>query len=520
MRKFKLLAATLLLFVLLEDISINPSSKNPGEWLNTESSVALARRGGGGRSRGGSSRGGSGGRSRGGSFRRSSPSRSNSHPSSSGRSPSRTSSPSRSNSSPSRNNNSSSPSPSNSSPSRNNNGRSSSPSRTNSSPSPNNNSGNSGSSQPRESRGNTGGRTRGGSWKPQPTPAPRRNTTTTPQPIAPITPRYNHSPQRTPVTPSLDPSPRTIVVPVPVPVSRPQPLIYPVITPNQSRPPAAVQPEVEPGLPSAPIPSAPIPNSAPSAAGVSEPVQPNAEPSYSSGSSRTSGSHSGFPWGKFLLFLLVSGGLLAIAWFLLSKKRSETHTSKELTNNIVTVSKLQIAFLANAPDLQSKLSELTLNADTETPEGLLEFLQACALEVIRKDSYWTHVAASSQTVKTREEAARVFEQISIAERSNFSAETLSNVNGRVREREGVAPDPDEEPGSYIVVTFLIGSEDDNPLFGEIHDPEELTEALQRIAGLTPEYLLIFELLWTPQTESDSLSYNEMLLSYANMVQIA
>lgn len=310
-----------------------------------------------------------------------------------------------------------------------------------------------------------------------------------------------------------------VPVPVPVPVSRPQPLIYPVPAPNQSRPPAVVEPGVQPGLPSAPIPSAPIPNSDPSAAGGSEPVQPNASPSYSSGSSRSSGSHSGFPWLKFLLFLLVSGGLLAIA-FLLSKKRSQRHTSQELTNNIVTVSKLQVALLANAPDLQSKLSELTRNADTETPEGLLEFLQASALEVLRKDSYWTHVSASSQTVKTREEAARVFEQISIAERSNFSTETLSNVNGLVREGEPDAPEPDEEPGSYTVVTFLIGSEDDNPLFGEIHDPEELTEALQRIAGLTLEYLLIFELLWSPQTESDSLSYDEMLLDYANMIQIA
>jgi uncharacterized membrane protein len=212
--------------------------------------------------------------------------------------------------------------------------------------------------------------------------------------------------------------------------------------------------------------------------------------------------------------------LLAIAWFLLSRKNSQRHTSQELTNNIVTVSKLQVALLANAPNLQSNLSELTRNADTETPEGLLEFLQASALEVIRKDSYWTHVAASSQTVKTREEAARIFEEISIAERSNFSAETLSNVNGRVRERQADAPEPDEEPGSYIVVTFLIGTEDDNPLFGEIHDPEELKQALQRVAGVTAEYLLIFELLWTPQTESDSLSYDEMLLDYANMIQIA
>lgn len=311
-------------------------------------------------------------------------------------------------------------------------------------------------------------------------------------------------------------------VPVPVPVSRPQPLIYPITTPNQSHPPTPVPSGfAEPGSVDSGLPSAPIPrNSAPSAVGISEPAQANPEPSYSSGASKSSGSDPGFPWVKFLLFLLVSGGILAIAWFLLSRNRSQPSTSKELSNNIVTVSKLQVALLANVPDLQSQLSELTINANTETPEGLVELLQASALEVLRKDSYWTHVAASSQTVKTREEAARVFEEISIAERSNFSTETLSNVNGRVREQEAIAPDTDEEPGSYIVVTFLIGSEDDNPLFGEIHSPEELKEALQRIAAITPEYMLISELLWVPQKETDSLSYDEMLLAYANMIQIA
>jgi uncharacterized membrane protein len=70
-----------------------------------------------------------------------------------------------------------------------------------------------------------------------------------------------------------------------------------------------------------------------------------------------------------------------------------------------------------------------------------------------------------------------------------------------------------------VVTLLIGTEDDRPLFGSIHSTEELQQALQRVAAITQDYLLVVELLWTPQKDTDVLSYDQLLTGYADMVQL-
>jgi uncharacterized membrane protein len=70
-----------------------------------------------------------------------------------------------------------------------------------------------------------------------------------------------------------------------------------------------------------------------------------------------------------------------------------------------------------------------------------------------------------------------------------------------------------------VVTLLVGTAHDRPLFTEIRTVEALQTALQNLAAIPSEYLLVFELIWTPQDETDSLTYDELLTQYTDMVQI-
>ncbi|HEY9299855.1 MAG TPA: DUF1517 domain-containing protein, partial [Phormidium sp.] len=193
--------------------------------------------------------------------------------------------------------------------------------------------------------------------------------------------------------------------------------------------------------------------------------------------------------------------------------------NKELDNNIVSVSKIQIGLLSQAHVVQKQLTDLSLKIDTDTPEGLAELMQESVLALLRTPENWTHVSASSKIVKSREEAQQVFNQISVEERTKFSAETLTNVKGKVRQLQQDVK-PDQEPGRYIVVTLLIGTENDRPLFGDVYSSQDLKQALERIAATPPEYLSVFELLWTPQSDTESLTYDEMLSEYANMMQIA
>ena len=255
---------------------------------------------------------------------------------------------------------------------------------------------------------------------------------------------------------------------------------------------------------------------------------------YSSGSNVyvVSGGPSVYSYSSIpLIVLIIIFGILALAIVSvirssINSTNSDNHAinanhvigNSEIDNNIVTVSKIQVGLLAEARAIQTQLSEYSLSTDTETPEGLAQLLQEASLALLRTESSWTHVSASSKTVRNREEAQAIFTQLSIEERSKFSAETLTNVNGIRRLQDNSKQD--NEPGSYIVVTLLIGTENDRPLFGNVYSVKELKQALQRIAATPPEYLTVFELLWTPQSETESLTYDELLSEYTKLMQVA
>ncbi len=224
-----------------------------------------------------------------------------------------------------------------------------------------------------------------------------------------------------------------------------------------------------------------------------------------------------------MMILLLVGGSLAVGlvvYMILKELLSPQPASLEEQNNdVVTVTKLQVALLAEAREIQTDLTKLTLAADTDSSEGLAELMRESVLTLLRSPESWTHVSTSYETVKTREEATTIFEQLSIAERSKFEAETLVNIGGRVR-RQALNLDGDE-PAAYIVVTLLIGSAHDRPLINSpIHSAEELQTALQQLGSLSPEYLMVFELLWSPQDSADSLSCDEMLSNYPDLMPIA
>lgn len=218
----------------------------------------------------------------------------------------------------------------------------------------------------------------------------------------------------------------------------------------------------------------------------------------------------------FLVALLLIGGAGFFVWYMI--KSSKLKTEHEINNNIVTVSKVQVGLLAEGRAIQSQLAEIVANADTETPEGLQAELQEAVLALLRMPENWSHVRASSETVKSRREGEQKFKAWSIAERTKFTEETLSNVGGKIV-RKDYTIDPDKAPASYIVVTLLLGTADDKPLFGEIRTPEALTDVLKQLASLNSDYLFVFELLWTPEAEGDSLTYDEMLSEYPDMLQI-
>ena len=261
----------------------------------------------------------------------------------------------------------------------------------------------------------------------------------------------------------------------------------------------------------------PIYNSRPR---TSYPDRNYASPSYRNNYTRRSGSsNNGF--FSVLFFLILGGVGLAVIFIVLksifANSSNEKKSDRERDNNLVTVSKLQVALLAEAKGVQKQLSELSLSIDTDTDEGLVELLRESVLVLLRNSDYWSYVLSDSFSLHI-DKAESAFQQLSVAERSKFSAETLSNVAGKIKTREAIPAD-ENDTAAYILVTILIGTADDRPLFENIHSQAELEAVLTKLASMRDDYLMKFELLWSPQTEEDSLTYDELITEYTELIKL-
>jgi uncharacterized membrane protein len=233
--------------------------------------------------------------------------------------------------------------------------------------------------------------------------------------------------------------------------------------------------------------------------------------------------------GLFSILIFIS-----IANFLVQSFRRAGGTGEEelgySTPTNVSVARLQVGLLADARGLQSELDSLAKTADTDTATGRAQVLQESTLALLRHPEYWVYAGAESQ--QTRLEAAEAkFNQLSLAERSKFTEETLSNFNNQLRESGSnnvlpsvkengvlVARDLSQAPGEYIVVTLIVGT------LGKLQLPvvknsEDLRMALRQIGGVSSEQLLAVEVLWTPQANGDTLTADDMLAGYPDLRSI-
>ncbi|MDY7013337.1 MAG: DUF1517 domain-containing protein [Cyanobacteriota bacterium] len=241
----------------------------------------------------------------------------------------------------------------------------------------------------------------------------------------------------------------------------------------------------------------------------------------------------GFP---FLLPFFGFGGFgslftilifFAIANFLVNAVRnagSQGGTISDSSNPNVSIAQVQVGLLADARALQGEFNELALKADTGTAEGRAMVLQEATLALLRHPEYWTYGAAETQQARLDSAEAK-FNQYALAERSKFSAETLSNYNNQLREESGknaiasavsdLASDLQKESGEYLLVTLIVGATNRLQL-PAINDSDDLRQALQQLGGIGSDRLLAVEVLWTPQAEGDVLTTNDLLAHYPNL----
>jgi uncharacterized membrane protein len=236
-----------------------------------------------------------------------------------------------------------------------------------------------------------------------------------------------------------------------------------------------------------------------------------------------------------LIFLLMFFGILGFIAYLFfaqnkadrksrqREQREEIELENQEKNCKATIFKLQIALTAEAKTISKQLSQLTLSIDTDTEEGLIELLQESIIILLRNSEHWTHVLSRSFSTQI-DKAEVAFNRLSITQRSKFSSETVTNINGKVRHNVDDSNNKDNNEQNdnlpaYVVVTILIGSSGEQPLFHRIYSCEELKATLEKLATLDENDLMKLEVLWTPQSEDESLTNDEFIMEYTDMIQL-
>ncbi|MEH2008579.1 DUF1517 domain-containing protein [Nostoc sp.] len=222
---------------------------------------------------------------------------------------------------------------------------------------------------------------------------------------------------------------------------------------------------------------------------------------------------------------------LAIANFLLQTFRrvssGETGEADYNSNSAVSVTRLQVGLLAQARELQNELNHIAETADTNTPEGRAEVLQEASLALLRHPEYFVYAGGGTQQASLNS-AESQFNRLSLAERSKFSEETLSNVNNQLKAalaKDALPPAGEldnptrlftEGPGEYIIVTLLAATLGKFEIPTAINSADDLRQALRQIGSIPSEKLLAIEVLWTPQAENDTLTSDDVLANYPDL----
>jgi uncharacterized membrane protein len=212
----------------------------------------------------------------------------------------------------------------------------------------------------------------------------------------------------------------------------------------------------------------------------------------------------------------------SIAGFLVRTFQQSRDDASELnfTNPAVSIARVQVGLLAEARTLQADLDRIAQKANTDSAEGLAQVLQETTLALLRHPQYWVYGGDESQQLRL-ETAENQFNRLALAERSKFTAETLSNVNSQLKQATSSALTLSEDgalaqaPSEFIVVTLLVATQGKLDL-PTINSAEDLRKALSQLGSVSGDRLMALEVLWAPQADGDVLTHDDVLSEYPDL----
>lgn len=217
----------------------------------------------------------------------------------------------------------------------------------------------------------------------------------------------------------------------------------------------------------------------------------------------------------FTLLALAMFAFVAIQAFSMFSSAS-AGDSDYIEEEPVTVAKVQVGLLGMARSLKSDLDSIATKVDTSDPRGLSMLLQETVLALLRNPDYYVYGGASVEQLRDGDSAERVYNRMTMEERSKFREETLSNVGGVTRRRE--MSRREDGVNELLVVTLVVAAEGNFSL-PPVRTSADLRNCLNTLGGIAPSQMIGVELLWTPQAEGDYYTRDEVIADYPNLVPL-
>ncbi|GIL80957.1 hypothetical protein Vretimale_9337 [Volvox reticuliferus] len=181
-----------------------------------------------------------------------------------------------------------------------------------------------------------------------------------------------------------------------------------------------------------------------------------------------------------------------------------------------TVVKVQVGLFGDVRKWQKELERLSELFDTDDEESLHFILQETITKLLRNMEYVSYGQTAGKVFDNLDDCERKFNQVSLEERTKFKEETYSNVDGRRRVRSiDIKPSWDSGIDNWLCATLVVAVEGRLKL-PKINSSADMRKALTTLGSITPDALLAFELLWTPQAEGDSYNKEELLQDFPNL----
>ncbi|NJK61096.1 MAG: DUF1517 domain-containing protein [Oscillatoriales cyanobacterium SM2_1_8] len=106
----------------------------------------------------------------------------------------------------------------------------------------------------------------------------------------------------------------------------------------------------------------------------------------------------------------------------------------------------------------------------------------------------------------------------VSARAKLGPEVLHN--GRALTTAALT-NPDEAPSEYIVIALMVAATGTalQTLPAKIRDAEQLRQALTQLGSVPTANLLAMEVLWEPQSPEYTLSADEVVAAYPELVRL-